>query len=445
MRHRLLSAALTVILLCGLLPGCGRNAPAMDTEKWREDIDYLSAELPQRHANLFYTISEAEFNNRVEQLKESLDTMHEDEIQIALQKLVAAVGDAHTGTNIGAGEMYPVELYYFGDGWYVVSTLRDYEHILYARLTAINGHDIDEVYEKLSGVISHENGAWLKAQMRFYFMLPPVLHGIGVVDDTGETAFTFETRDGERVELDLAPVAFADVQDDIVGQETDARELPLYRQNGGQNYWSEQLDAHKALYFKYNQCREMEDQPFDDFIQGLLDAMDGDVEKLIIDLRDNGGGNEELLFPFIHAVSHSRFNQEGKLFVIVGRQTFSSAVRNAVTLEKKTEAIFIGEPTGGKPRHFGATQTFTLPNSGITVSYSTMHLTHVILDDRVLADPSAFADDSAALEELEASIFNDPEALIGDSPSLKPDQVIEISIEDYIDNQDPVLRYALEY
>lgn len=445
MKHRLLSAVLITALLCALLSGCGSKDPApMDTEKWREDIDYLAGELPKRHADLFYTLSEEDFNSRVEQLKASLDTMNEDEIKVEMQRLVAALGDAHTGTNISAGRMYPVEPYYFVDGWYVVSTLRDYEQVLYGKLTAINGHDMDEICARLSEVISHENGAWLKAQMRFYLMIPPVLHGIGIVDDAGNTAFTFETRAGEMVQLDLNPVNFADVKDDIVGQGTG--ELPLYRRNSGENYWFEYLDADKTLYFKYNQCGEMEDTPFADFTQALIDTMDnGEMEKLVIDLRDNGGGDEELLFPFIHAVSHSRFNQEGRLFVIVGRQTFSSAVRNAVALRKKTEAIFIGEPTGGKPSHFGATDSFQLPNSGITVRYSTMHLTRVILDDRVLADPSAFAENPAALEELEQSILADPDALIEDTPSLMPDTVLEISIQDYIGNQDPVLQYALSY
>jgi len=328
----------------------------------------------------------------------------------------------------------------------VISTLRDYEQILYGRLTAINGHDMDDVYAKLSEVISHENSAWLKAQMRYYLMIPSVLRGIGIIDDTEDIAFSFETRDGAPVDLDLSPVNFSDVKDDIVGQETEESELPLYRRNAGQNYWFEYLDGHNALYFKYNLCREMEDKHFGDFTQTLLHALDDKaVDKLIIDLRDNGGGNEQLLFPFMYAVSQSRFNREGKLFVIVGRQTFSSGVRNAVTLRKKTSAIFIGEPTGGKPSHFGATDSFHLPNSGITVNYSTMDLTHVILDDRVLADPSVFADDPAALEELQESIRKDPDALIEDTPSLMPDEIIEISVQEYIDHQDPVLQYALKY
>jgi hypothetical protein len=444
-KHKFLLSVLILSLLCACLAGCGSKS--MTKDQWREDIDYLAGELPQRYIDLFNTISEEEFSSRAEHLKASLDTMNEDEIRVEIQRLVAAVGDAHTGTNFSAGRMYPVELYWFVDGWYVIRTLRGYEQILYGKLTQIEGHDVEEVSARLSEVISHENDAWLKAQMRYYFMIPSVLHGLQIVDDPqAAAAFTFETRTGESAELDLAPVNFADVQDDIIGQETDQDALPLYMQNGGQNYWYTYLEEDKTLYFKYNQCSEMADKSFSDFTQELLDTLDnGNIEKLVIDLRDNGGGDEELLFPFIHAVSHSPLNQEGRLFIIVGRQTFSSAVRNAVTLQKKTGATFIGEPTGGKPSHFGAAQSFQLPNSKIMVTYSTMHLTHCILDDRVLADPSAFADDPSALEELEQSILQDPDALIGDAPSLIPDQVIESSIQDYIDNLDPVLRYALDY
>lgn len=446
-KHRLLLAVLIVGMLCPcLFSGCGKNYDPMTRDQWREDIDYLAQELPQRHANLFYTLSEEDFHSRVGQLKASLDAMNGDEIIVELQKLVAAAGDAHTGTNISGGQVYPVEMYWFADGWYVVRTISDYGQILYGKLKAINGQDADEIYGKLAEVISHENDAWLKAQMGYYFMIPSVLHGLHIVDDLQSAAFTFETQAGETEEITLAPVSYNDVKDRLVGKEEDRADLPLYQKNGGQNYWYEYLPEYQTLYFKYNQCSEMEGKSFDDFTHQLLDAMDkDDAQKLVIDLRDNGGGNDMLLYPFIYALSHSPFNQEGRLFVIVGRKTFSSAVLNAVTLEKKTCATFIGEPTGGKPSHFGSVDSFQLPHSGITVRYSTMHLTHCILDDSILADPSALADDPSALEALEESVLRDPDALIEDTPSLIPDTCIEITIQDYIHDRDPVLEYALDY
>jgi tetratricopeptide (TPR) repeat protein len=41
-------------------------------------------------------------------------------------------------------------------------------------------------------------------------------------------------------------------------------------------------------------------------------------------------------------------------------------------LERYTNAIFVGEPTGGKPNSYGDSRRITLPNSGITVRVSTL-------------------------------------------------------------------------
>jgi len=63
----------------------------------------------------------------------------------------------------------------------------------------------------------------------------------------------------------------------------------------------------------------------------------------------------------------------GNLFVIIGRGTYSSALQNAITLQKDTSAILIGEPTGGKPNHYGEVRYFKLPNVGLLVQYSTRY------------------------------------------------------------------------
>ena len=38
-----------------------------------------------------------------------------------------------------------------------------------------------------------------------------------------------------------------------------------------------------------------------------------------------------------------------------------------------TNAVFVGEETGGKPNHFGEVKSFQLPSSKLPVSYSTKY------------------------------------------------------------------------
>jgi hypothetical protein len=88
---------------------------------------------------------------------------------------------------------------------------------------------------------------------------------------------------------------------------------------------------------------------------------DHEVEKLIVDIRWNGGGNTFLEMPLFHRLLGSKINQRGALFVIIGRGTFSAAQNLANLIDRHTEAIFVGEPTGSSPSFIGETVFFTLP------------------------------------------------------------------------------------
>ena len=67
------------------------------------------------------------------------------------------------------------------------------------------------------------------------------------------------------------------------------------------------------------------------------------VERVILDLRLNGGGNNELNRPIWHALIRSeRLNQKGKLWVLIGPQTFSAAMNCVDDLEMNTNALFAG-------------------------------------------------------------------------------------------------------
>jgi hypothetical protein len=66
-------------------------------------------------------------------------------------------------------------------------------------------------------------------------------------------------------------------------------------------------------------------------------------------------------------------NQRGKLFVIIGRRTFSAAQNAATLFERHTEAIFVGEPTGSNPNFIGEGITLTLPYSKVIASVSDLY------------------------------------------------------------------------
>ena len=58
--------------------------------------------------------------------------------------------------------------------------------------------------------------------------------------------------------------------------------------------------------------------------------------------------------------------------MVIGRSTFSAAQFLVNELEQFTDAVFVGEPSGGKVNSYGDSRKITLPNSGLTVRVSTL-------------------------------------------------------------------------
>src|ERR1022692_2809502 len=96
-------------------------------------------------------------------------------------------------------------------------------------------------------------------------------------------------------------------------------------------------------------------------------------DKLVIDLRQNSGGDYTvgerwLIHPIRELAS---INRKGHLFVLVGAVTFSAAMNNAAQFRSQTAALLVGQTIGEKPNSYAEPRNMTLPNSHLTVRYST--------------------------------------------------------------------------
>lgn len=91
-------------------------------------------------------------------------------------------------------------------------------------------------------------------------------------------------------------------------------------------------------------------------------------------MRYNGGGNSAQGRKLIEKLAEFlKKNPQVKTYVVLGRETFSSAVLNAMDFKRLTDAVFVGEETAGKPNHFGEVRSFELPSSKLQVLYSTKY------------------------------------------------------------------------
>ena len=157
--------------------------------------------------------------------------------------------------------------------------------------------------------------------------------------------------------------------------DTELLRRPLYRRLEG-NYAYEYSPDHRIMYVRFASVEDAGDENIADFFARVFAFVDtADVERFVLDIRDIQGGNNYLIEPVVQGLIKSeKINVPGKLFVIIGRNTFSAGMCLAVEIEKNTPAVFVGEPTGGRPNHFGSPEDIVLPESGITVRCSGLYL-----------------------------------------------------------------------
>lgn len=380
-------------------------------EKWIEDIDQLASELPAKHKNLFYKRPEDEFRKNIQELKKAVPELSDEEIVFSLSCIVASVGDAHTSLYFRPNIAFPLTLYWFKDGIYVIDTAPEYKKILHCRLTGVNQKSLDEVIKILSAGIPHENTAQIKKSAPYYLVLSEFLYGAGIIDKKEYAEYGFQSTGGEEFTMELKSISMKN-RFPSAAQKTPEESLPLYRRNRNKFYISTHLEEQNSLYVQYNSCQNIKEKPFSDFVDEVFQLIDEKkIGRLIIDLRSNGGGNSIIFYPMLREINaREEINQKGKLYVIVGRRTFSSAVLNAIQLRNQTNATFVGEPTGGRPNHFGEVKNFMLINTRLNVSYSTKYFT----------------------------LSNE------DTDSFYPDITVEQTFKDYRENRDPVMETIIK-
>lgn len=374
-----------------------------------EDIEYFKVEMPKHHINAFHSISEDEFQERVDNLITRIPELNNQQVFVELNKITTAIGDAHTGFSYFDGYIYPVMLYSFGDDIYVVNADKSLEDILYAKVVAVNGHDIAEIKEQLTLLIPHENDIWLKNQLPGYLRLPVFLYGLNLIPDEEKTMFTFEKEDGSIIEKELTTLSYGVIPDFIIsnGKFVNSKISTAEHES---YYWYEFLEDEKTLYFKYNVCADMDQLSFEQFNQDMFDSLDGkEIHKVVIDLRHNSGGDSSILYPFIESMAALQAAAPDlKIYALSSRQTYSSGMMAITDMRKDLDLTVVGEPTGGSPNSYGDILSFELPNTKLQMMYSTKYF--------------QLTDDNA--------------------DTIVPDVLIEYTMEDFLAEKDAAMEYV---
>jgi tetratricopeptide (TPR) repeat protein len=396
--------------------------------QWQDDLKFLQETVHKDYSFLFKKTTKEAFDADVEKLHNDIPNLEEHEIVIGFARLVASFKYGHTVLGFRyqphAFHQLPFNLYQFNNGVFIQGVHKDYQKALGAKVLAIEGVSIEDALKAIYPVVPAENNQFFKAYAGLYLSSPEVLHAQGVIDNFSTIVdFTLEKNGktfkqsftalpiGERV-----PTSYSLVKQD--GDWLDAREqsdTPNYLKQLDKIYYYEYLPETKTVYVRQSQIQDDPSEDIPTFYNRVFDFIDtNDVERLVLDVRLNGGGNNYKNKPIVTGIIKSeKINKVGNLFVIIGRRTFSACQNLVNELDNYTNTLFVGEPTSENVNFYGDNNRVELPNSKIPAFLS-----------------FAWWQDKPQWEGADWTA---------------PHIAVDMSFEEYKTNQDPVLDAALSF
>jgi hypothetical protein len=388
--HRLLVLAL---LLAGC-SGAGATPTAAPTPLQRE-IRGLVDRMAALHPEVDHEVPLRELRAEANRLADRAPGLSRDELFVGLLRLTTlGERDGHGGIFLHDPahrrpfHFYALRVHDFADGIHVVAELDGGAHVG-RRLVSIGGIPIADVVERVRPLIPHDNDATIRLLLPEYLVCAEVLRGLGIVDGPATYGFA---GGGEAT---LRQVSAGEYEG-ALGTALSPLPMPgdpLEYRALDESFLLVPLEAGRSLYLGY---RHVERPPQELLDRILAAARRKGFHRLVIDARYNGGGDNTTYGPLLDLLRSAPLSRRGKVAVLVGRMTFSAAANFAASVDHETNALIVGESTGGAPNQWGDSIPIELPRVGLTAHVAAEWVEVAPGDHRPAVEPDVRVEPTAA-------------------------------------------------
>tara|TARA_Y100000031_G_scaffold155597_1_gene206836 strand:+ start:11845 stop:13191 length:1347 start_codon:yes stop_codon:yes gene_type:complete len=369
--------------------------PADQAEARRQDLQHLA---------LFFELerswserSLASAKTAYEQLMDQAPAMTDAEFELAVARIVALAGNAHTKVReynrTPRYSRLPIRGYWFADGYHVIRAYQGFEQLLGNRVTHIDGIAVERIKDELRQYIAGPEGTFRKYSP-YLLESPELMFAAGLTKSPQRMEVTLEGFDaGTKVVVFEPPfppssdqigrshylltaTAYAKSQPDWKTLDLNSESAPLYLQLPDERMQLRAIPELKAMYLQFWANNDVGSTSIKTFCRDALEAFRSEpTVNVIIDHRFNGGGNfnrtRDCLTDFGRSIP-----PDGHLYIITGGSTFSAGMYSIAFLLHSAgdQAVLVGENVGDSMQHWGEDNLLRLPNSEIEIKFSTgMH------------------------------------------------------------------------
>ena len=403
------------VIILSLLASLVCKAQTISREEAISDIDSLYYTLSEVHPDMYANIGVGELAKAIRKVKDGLpESMSITELYRRMAPSVSLIGDAHTGINMPYREIM-VEAKLFMP---VYPTIDSNTGKMYVKASVANRVPYDSEIVYINGVPAAD----MVKEMERYASGERSFYRLGMVDNnimglfhmlyaSGRYKVAYKEPKSRKVTtIELDAVNSTAFQTGLV---LSPRLLKLMERQQSMAAYSFRLVKEKrTAVMEFNSCVDS------DYMATFADSMlvrlkEEGITTLIIDVRNNGGGNSRVGDELLRRISPEPFCQygqtyvritpttlalsgnkalapgiyfypegntyeplpaegrfAGKVFLLTSHNTFSSAASFAWAFKQFGCGTVVGEETGGMNVHFGDVLTYTLPHSKLTCNIS---------------------------------------------------------------------------
>lgn len=386
---------------------------------WETDIDTLLSLMKEQHYVYKSKPLPAELLTKAARLKETVSQFSDERMVLELEKLMYYMRDGHSyvlpfATKRAPSHYMPIQFYVFSDGVYIIDADEQYANLIGCEVKQMNGIRVERILNDMNSYVHQDNAYTVK------WFAPTVMRFRGVHEMYGLPAsskdISLRLVDRKRKsviqQIEFVPTtSLKGIPKLIPSQLPEAPPPPMYLSNMTKNFWLDKNPEVGMLYFQFNQVQDAENESLAEFSVRLNNALLQWKPRLfVIDVRHNNGGNKGLLRPLIDVIKkYETTNTGSAIIVITGRNTFSAAQVFIALINRETNALFAGEPSGSSPNFVGEEgNTFMLPWSGAIGNLSNRYHENIPGDKRKW---------------------------------IQPNFTVTLSSKSYFENRDPVMEY----
>jgi len=364
-----------ILILTLLISSNTSFSQSIDIESWTKDIDFYKTKLEQNHIDLYNTISKVEFEKEIQQIKSTLNKKSDVEVIIDLMRLTRKIGDGHTAFSLRGVEthLFPIEIYKVNGKWRVIKTTNKHKNLLGRILTGIDGKPINKIIKEVSETAQYvENEQSEIIRTGEYLMISELLFGLQLTNNEFKAKFSFLDDNNRASKVWLNAINNKNYYEstDFQTYNIIIPEIQKPADSKHDYLWFSSIKDIKGIYIKFESYPSFEEM--EKFGESVLKYInDNNIKKVVIDLRNNGGGDFFVgTFLAYYLNLADSIDWKSGVYVLTDKVTFSAGTSNASQFRQILNAKIIGEPTGSNANGYQDMGQFTLPNSGMIVTYS---------------------------------------------------------------------------